>query len=82
MVILGTKIGENSNTHKLIGELGGFRNAAVLNFFKLGDIVLNFFKIKMVVTKNYLQSYTGKFFFCSTFVIPPDTTLICFVFEL
>ena len=23
MVILGTKIGENSNTHKLIGELGG-----------------------------------------------------------
>ncbi len=24
MVILGTKIGENSNTHKLIGELGGF----------------------------------------------------------
>ena len=24
MVILGTKIGENSNMHKLIGELGGF----------------------------------------------------------
>ena len=25
MVILGTKIGENSDTHKLIGELGGLK---------------------------------------------------------
>ena len=36
MVILGTKIGENSNTHKLIGELGGYttyikRNLEVKN---------------------------------------------------
>ena len=31
MVILGTKIGENSDTHKLIGELGGFPRGTRLN---------------------------------------------------
>ena len=29
MVILGTKIGEKSDTHKLIGELGGFNFASI-----------------------------------------------------
>ena len=43
MVILGTKIGENSNTHKLIGELGGY------NLFKQADYIYIYIYIYIYV---------------------------------
>ena len=44
MVILGTKLGENSDMHKLIGELGGFMVDTLLNIFFLFYRCAHFFK--------------------------------------
>ncbi len=43
MVILGTKIGENSNTHKLIGELGGFRRGHGLELPRMRNYEIGIF---------------------------------------